>query len=420
MPATEATALKHDAYAVLKVRDFRLFLSFRFFTTIAFQMQGLVVGWQMYELTKDPLALGLIGLAEALPNIATALFAGHAADRYNRKRIIVWFTLLFLVGTTLLFLFSVKKLGIIAAFGVFPIYLVVMISGISRAFLYPSIIAMMSQLIPRHLYTNASTWNSTMWHIAAITGPALGGMIYGFFGVRIAYLGVLFFLLLALGLLGFVKSRPMPEYEAGETLYQRLSSGLKFVFKNQVLLGAMSLDMFAVLFGGAVAMLPIFAAEVLMVGPQGLGFLRAAPMLGAVAMSLVMAHRPPMVYAGRYLMIGVAGFGLSIICFALSHNFYLSLALLMLSGMFDNISVIIRATAMQLLTPDEMRGRVASVNAIFIGSSNEIGSFESGVAAKLMGLIPSVIFGGMMTLGIVGFTLKYAPKLRKLNLRELG
>ncbi|MEI6172744.1 MAG: MFS transporter [Bacteroidota bacterium] len=420
MATADALSSKHDAYAVLKVRDFRLFLTFRFFTTIAFQMQGLIVGWQMYELTKDPLALGLIGLAEAFPNIATALFAGHAADRYNRKRIILWFTLLFLVGTTLLFLFSIKSLGVIASFGVFPIYLVVMISGVSRAFLYPSIIALMSQLIPRHLYTNASTWNSTAWHIAAITGPALGGLIYGFFGVRVAYLSVLFFLLIALGLLTVVKNRPIPQSMLEETLFQRLSSGLKFVFKNQVLLGAMSLDMFAVLFGGAVAMLPIFAAEVLMVGPQGLGFLRAAPMLGAVAMSLVMAHRPPMIHAGKYLMIGVAGFGLSIICFALSHNFYLSLGLLMLSGMFDNISVIIRATAMQLITPDEMRGRVASVNAIFIGSSNEIGSFESGVAAKLLGLIPSVIFGGIMTLGIVGATSKFAPKLRKLNLRAMG
>ena len=416
----EISSGKYDAYAVLKVGDFRLFLTFRFFTTLAFQMQGLIVGWQMYELTKDPLALGLIGLAEALPNIATALFAGHAADRYNRKHIIIWFTLLFLVGTTMLFLFSIKSLGIIALFGVLPIYLVVMISGVSRAFIYPSIVAMMSQLIPRQLYGNASSWSSTIWQLAAISGPALGGLVYGFFGVRIAYLTVLFFLSIALVLLGVVKNRPTPQVEAGETLYQRLSSGLKFVFNNQVLLGAMSLDMFAVLFGGAVAMLPIFAAEVLMVGPQGLGFLRAAPMLGAVAMSLVMAHRPPMIHAGRYLMIGVGGFGLSIICFALSHNFYLSLVLLMLSGMFDNISVIIRATAMQLLTPDEMRGRVASVNAIFIGSSNEIGSFESGVAAKLMGLIPSVIFGGIMTLGIVGFTSKFAPKLRKLNLREIS
>lgn len=410
---------KHDAYAVLKVRDFRLFLFFRFFTTIAFQMQGIIVGWQMYELTHDPLALGLIGLAEALPNISTALFAGHAADKYNRKLIIVVFTLLFLLGTAMLFLFSIKELGILAVLGVLPIYLVVMISGVSRAFIYPANIAMMSQLIPRYLYTNASTWNSTMWHIAAITGPAVGGLVYGFFGVRVAYLTVLFFLMLALFLLSFVKNRPVPQTEAEENLKQRLISGLKFVFSNQILLGTMSLDMFAVLFGGAVAMLPVFAAEVLMVGPQGLGFLRAAPMAGAVIMSLFIAHRRPMVHAGRYLMIGVAGFGVSIICFALSHNFYLSLGLLMLSGMFDNISVIIRSTAMQLITPDEMRGRVASVNAIFIGSSNEIGSFESGVAARLMGLIPSVIFGGCMTLLVVAVTTRFAPRLRRLNLRAI-
>lgn len=416
--ATEANRV--DAYAVLKVRDFRLFLSFRFFTTIAFQMQGLIVGWQMYELTRDPLALGLIGLAEALPNIATALFAGHAADRYNRKGIIILFTALFLCGTVLLFLFSVNRLGILHTMGVLPIYIVVAISGISRSFLYPSIIALMSQLIPRHMYTNASTWNSTMWHIAAITGPALGGLIYGFFGVRVAYISVLLFLVVAFALLAFVRNRPVPKQEAGETLGKRLASGLRFVFNNQILLGAMSLDMFAVLFGGAVAMLPVFAAEVLLVGPQGLGFLRAAPMAGAVIMSLVLAHRPPMVNAGRYLLIGVAGFGLTMILFALSRNFYLSLFLLMLSGMFDNISVIIRATAMQLLTPDEMRGRVAAVNAIFIGSSNEIGSFESGVAARLMGLIPSVIFGGMMTLGIVGFTWRFAPRLRRLDLRAIG
>ena len=410
---------KHDAFAVLKVRDFRLFLTFRFFTTIAFQMQSIIVGWQMYELTRDPLALGLIGLAEALPNIAVVLYAGHAADRYNRKRIIIWFTLLFLTGTALLFLFTIRNLGILSTLGVLPIYGVVMISGISRAFLYPSIIAMMSQLVPRYLYTNASTWNSTAWHIAAITGPAIGGLVYGFFGVRNAYLTVLFFLLLALLLLSFVKNRPVPPVNEEETLLQRLSSGLKFVFKNQVLLGAMSLDMFAVLFGGAIAMLPVFAAEVLLVGPQGLGFLRAAPMAGAVIMSLFIAHRPPMAQAGRFLMIGVTGFGISIIGFALSHNYYLSLALLMISGMFDNISVIIRATAMQLITPDEMRGRVASVNAIFIGSSNEIGSFESGVAAKLLGLIPSVIFGGCMTLLTVGIIARFAPRLRKLNLNRI-
>jgi len=296
---------------------------------------------------------------------------------------------------------------------------VVAVSGVARAFLYPAIIALMAQLVPRHMYTNSSTWNSMIWHIGAITGPAIGGMVYGFAGVRAAYTSVLVFLLLSFSLLVFVKNRPAPLVEKIETLFQRLSGGLKFVFRNQLLLGAMSLDMFGVLFGGAVAMLPVFAAEVLNVGPQGLGILRAAPMAGAVIMAGILAYKPPMVRAGKYLFVAVAGFGASIILFALSKNFYLSLALLMMSGMFDNISVVIRAATMQLITPDEMRGRVASVNSIFIGSSNEIGSFESGLAAKIMGLIPSVIFGGGMTLLIVLFTSRFAPKLRALNLKTI-
>jgi len=413
------SAEKHDAYAVLKVRDFRIFISYRFFITIAFQMQGLIVGWQMYELTHDPLALGLIGLAEALPFISVALYSGHIADKYNRQRIITCFSLLFLLGTLMLFAFSYKELMAILTLGVFPIYFVVALTGVVRAFLYPSTIALMAQLVPRHLYTNSSTWNSTVWHIAAISGPALGGLIYGFFGVQAAYIVVLFLVIVALSLLFFVKRYHNPQIVLTETIKQRLSSGLKFVFRNQILLGTMSLDMFAVLFGGAVAMLPIFAAEILFVGPQGLGFLRAAPMVGAVLMSLLLAYRPPAVNAGKWLFISVAGFGLSIICFAISKNFYLSLFLLCLSGLFDNISVIIRAKTLQLLTPDEMRGRVASVNSIFIGSSNEIGSFESGLAAKVMGLVPSVIFGGSMTLMVVGIIAKRAPLLRKLNLRAL-
>jgi len=410
---------KHDAFAVLKVKDFRLFISFRFFMTIAIQMQSIIVGWQVYELTKDPLSLGLIGLAEAIPFIAIALYAGHVADLFNRKKIILWFEILFLCGTAALLLYAFYTGGLIKVIGILPIYIVVAISGIARAFIYPSTIALMAQVVPREMYANSSTWNSTIWHIGAITGPAVGGLVYGFFGVRIAYMAVIFFMLFSLVLLSIVKKYPVPPLQEEESLYKRLSTGIRFVFQNQILLGSMSLDMFAVLFGGAVAMLPIFAAEVLKVGPQGLGFLRSAPMVGAVIMSLIIAYRPPMVNAGKSLLIGVTGFGLSIILFALSRNFYLSLGLLMLSGMFDNISVIIRATAMQLITPDEMRGRVASVNSIFIGSSNEIGSFESGVAAKLMGLIPSVIFGGGMTLLIVGLTARFAPLLRRLNLKEL-
>lgn len=417
---TEELIGKHDALAVLKLKDFRLFLSFRFFMTIAAQMQSIIVGWQVYELTHDPLSLGLIGLAEALPFISVALYAGHIADRFNRKKIILWFDLLFLFASGLLLLITYHKTGIIGKFGVLPIYLCVAISGIARAFLYPATIALMAQVVPRSLYTNSSTWNSTTWHVAAITGPAIGGLVYGFFGVKVAYMTVIMSMLVSVVLLSIIRSRPVPAIDEKETLMQRLSNGIRFVFSNQLLLGAMALDMFAVLFGGAVAMLPVFAAEVLKVGPEGLGLLRAAPMVGAVLMSVVLAYRPPIVRAGRLLMIGVAGFGLSIICFALSTNFFLSMGLLALSGMFDNISVVIRSATMQLVTPDEMRGRVASVNSIFIGSSNEIGSFESGVAAKLMGLIPSVIFGGMMTLGIVGVTAKWAPKLRNLNLKKIS
>jgi MFS family permease len=410
---------QHDAYAVLKLADYRLFISFRFFTTIAFQMQGLIVGWQMYELTHDVLALGFIGLAEALPFMAVALYSGHVADRYNRKRIMGLFSLLFLCGTILLLGFSFERVRTMLALGVFPIYLVVSMTGIARAFIYPSTIALMAQIVPRDLYANASTWNSTIWQIAAITGPALGGLIYGFFGVQAAYISVMAFVFLALILLFMLRAPHTPPQVEEETLSQRLISGIRFVFKNQVLLGTMSLDMFAVLFGGAVAMLPVFAGEILKVGPQGLGLLRSAPMVGAVMMSVVLAYRPPAVNAGRWLFVAVIGFGVSIIAFALSKNFYLSLFLLMMSGMFDNISVIIRSTAMQLITPDHMRGRVASVNSIFIGSSNEIGSFESGVAAKIMGLVPSVIFGGSMTLLVVAFTAKLAPKLRKLNLKNI-
>ena len=388
--------------------------------TIAAQMQGIIVGWQVYELTHDPLSLGLIGLAEALPFISIALYSGHIADRFNRKKIILWFDLLFLFASGLLLLITYYKTGIIGKYGILPIYFCVAISGIARAFLYPATIALMAQLVPRSLYTNSSTWSSTIWQVAAITGPAIGGLLYGFFGVKVAYMAVIVSMLVSFLLLSNIRSRPIPAIDEEETIMQRLANGIRFVFSNQLLLGAMALDMFAVLFGGAVAMLPVFAAEILYVGPQGLGLLRAAPMAGAVLMSVVLAYRPPMVRAGRLLLIGVAGFGLSIICFALSKNFYLSMGLLALSGMFDNISVVIRSATMQLVAPDEMRGRVASVNSIFIGSSNEIGSFESGVAAKLMGLIPSVIFGGLMTLGIVGATAKWAPKLRNLNLKKIS
>lgn len=407
---------KHDAYAVLKLKDFRLFISFRFFLTMAIQMQSVIVGWQVYELTRDPLSLGLIGLAEAIPFVVVALYSGHIADRFNRKKIILWFELLFLAGSAVLLMFSFFQSSIYPITGILPVFIVVAISGISRSFIYPSTVALMAQLVPKKLYANSSTWSSTVWHIAAITGPAVGGLIYGFFGPVTTYFVIIFFMIISVSLLTYVRNPGTPGFSETETLLQRIVSGIKFVTRNQVLFGSMSLDMLAVLFGGALSMLPVFAAEVLNTGAQGLGFLRAAPMAGAVIMSVFLAYRPPKVSAGKTLLFSVAGFGLSIILFALSENFFLSLGLLILSGMFDNISVVIRATAVQLLTPDEMRGRVASVNSIFIGSSNELGSFESGVAAKLMGLVPSVIFGGGMTLVCTGIIAWKLNILRRYSL----
>jgi len=251
-------SLQHDAYAVLKLKDFRLFLSFRFFMTIAAQMQSIIVGWQVYELTHDPLSLGLIGLAEAIPFLSVALYSGHIADRFNRKKIILWFDVVFLVSSFLLLFITFKSTGIIGKFGVLPIYLCVALSGLARAFLYPATIALMAQIVPRSLYTNSSTWSSTIWQIAAMTGPAIGGLLYGFFGIKVAYIAVIVSMTISFLLLSNIKSRPVPAIDGNETIMQRLVNGIQFVFSNQLLLGAMALDMFAVLFGGATAMLPVF------------------------------------------------------------------------------------------------------------------------------------------------------------------
>lgn len=409
---------KRDAFAVWKIRDYRLFVATRFFLTFAIQMQSVVVGWQVYDITKDPFSLGLIGIAEAIPFLCVALFAGHVADIFERKRVIAITSTAYLIAAAALFLLSFQFNNVFLRLGVIPIYSIIFFTGIARGFLFPAVHAFIAQIVPREHYANSSTWNSTVWHIAAISGPACGGLVYGFLGVNAAYATVVVCMMLCIFFLILVKRRPLPTAVKKQSVMSSMKEGLRFVWKNQVILGAMSLDMFAVLFGGAVILLPVFAAEVLMVGPKGLGFLRAAPAVGAVMMSLFLAYRPPLKHAGRSMLIGVAGFGLCIIGFALSRDYVLSLILLIGTGMFDNISVIVRNTALQLLTPDEMRGRVSSVNSIFVGSSNEIGSFESGLAARLMGLIPSVIFGGSMTLLIGGFTARFAPKLRKLNLKQ--
>lgn len=382
-------------------------------------MQYVIVGWQIYELTKDALSLGLIGLTEAVPFICTALIGGHFADIIDRKKIIFAGTLFFMIGSFLLFYFTFDMSSTIETFGTIPIYIVIFMTGIARGFIGPTYFAILPQIVSRELIPNASTWSSTTFHVAAVAGPAAAGLIYGFCGAQISYGIVLAMVTLSLFFILLLKKKPVPPKAKIESLYMNLSAGLRFVFKNQLVLSAMSLDLFAVLFGGAVALLPIFADKILHVGPEGLGMLRAAPAFGAVMMAAVLAYFPPTNNAGRTLLWSVFAFGICMILFALSKDYYLSLFLLAVSGAFDNVSVVVRHIILQLATPDDMRGRVAAVNGIFIGSSNEIGAFESGVAAKILGLIPSVIFGGFMTIGIVGVVAKTSSKLRKLNLQSM-
>lgn len=405
-----------DPYAALKIKDFRLFVLARFVLTFAVQMQSVIVGWQIYELTRDPLSLGLIGLCEAIPVFGIALFAGHLADVVSRKKIIAVCSSAYLVCATSLLLVSTQFHEVLAQHGIFPIYVIIFFAGLTRGLMSPAQAAFSAQLVPRELFGNASTWGSVSWQVSEVTGPAIGGLIYEFLGIGAAYVAVVVFAAVGLFIFMAIENKPMPERKREESIRRSLSEGIRFVFRDQIILSAISLDMFAVFFGGAVAVLPIFADQVLHTGAKGLGFLRAAPAVGAIIMSIIQANYPVFRQAGRNLLICVLGFGFMVITFALSKNFYLSLVVLMLSGAFDNVSVIIRATIIQLYTPDAVRGRVSAVNGIFLGASNELGSFESGLAAKLMGLIPSVIFGGTMTLLVVAAVRTLAPRLRKLQL----
>jgi MFS family permease len=402
-------------YAALRIRDFRLYILSRFCVTLAIQIQSVVVAWQVYEITHDPLSLGLIGLAEAIPSIAVSLYAGHVADIMERKKIILLCVITLLMCSLCLLFFTLDAGTSILAIGVLPIYTVIFLSGISRGFLSPAQFSFMPQLVPRELYTNAITWNSTLWETATIAGLALGGLIYGFFGITAAYSVDALLVLAGLFLVSSVGNKPLPETTSEEGVAEKIKAGLRFVFHNKIILSAISLDLFAVLFGGAVALLPIFAEEILHVGPVGLGVLRASPSIGALIMAFYMTHHPMTKNAGKILLYCVAGFGLCMIFFALSTNFWLSLFLLMVSGAFDCVSVIIRSTLLQTRTPENMKGRVSAVNHIFIGSSNEIGMFESGVMARLIGTVPSVVLGGCLTLGVVGVTAWVSRSIRTLQ-----
>jgi MFS family permease len=343
------------------------------------------------------------------------LYAGHVADIVERKKIVVACITGLLFCSVALLLFTLDVGDLIQRFNVFPIYAVIFMSGIARGFVTPANFSLMPQLVPRALYKNAITWNSSIWETAAIAGPALGGFLYGFFGIKVSYMADVMLMIVGLFLASSIAAKPLPPESDEQGVFEKIRAGLRFVFSNNIVLSAITLDLFAVLFGGAVALLPIFAAEILSVGPQGLGLLRAAPSIGALMVAFYVAHNPIQHNTGKLLLWCVAGFGASMIGFALSTNFILSLFLLVMSGGFDCVSVIIRLTLLQTLTPENMKGRVSAVNNIFIGSSNEIGMFESGVAARLLGVVPSVVFGGCMTLLVVGTISWISKPLRRLQ-----
>jgi MFS family permease len=412
---------KPDPYAALRYREFRSYLGMRFFFTFAYQMQAVIIGFHIYHLTKDPLALGFMGLCEAIPAIGISLYGGYVADKSEKRGLLlkIFFGVL-LCSLVMLIATSKQMHAYISTSYIVPImYSMVFGIGIARGFFSPASFSLMAHIIPKKLYPNSSTWNSSSWQLASILGPAVGGLIYAYFGITVTYCVIVLFVSISLICIFFLKSHP-PTYVPKESIVKSLTEGVHFVFKNKMMLGAMSLDLFSVFFGGAVALLPVFANDILKVGSEGLGFMRAAASGGAVITMLVMTRFSPMNKPWRNLLIAVTGFGTSIICYGLSKNFYLTLALLFMEGAFDSVSVIIRSTIMQLLTPDDMRGRVSAVNSMFIGSSNEIGAFESGLTAKLMRTVPAVVFGGSMTILVAGITYLKTKNLTKLTLQEIN
>jgi MFS family permease len=411
MAATAADLERHEPYAALRIRSFRWFIASMLTMTMGTQVQAVAVGWQVYQITRDPFALGLIGLAEVIPYVSVALFAGYVVDRGDRR-------LISLGGLTVLLLAAAAFLAF-AARGlpadVWPYYTIIGVTGLARSFLQSSRSALVSEIVPRGLYANAATWRSSTWQLGTVLGPALGGLVLGTFGARWAYVVNAVLATTALACMAMIRYTPQPRSVVSASMRESLAEGVRFVRGQRVILGALTLDMFAVFFGGAVALLPVFAAEVLHVGPRGLGALQAAPGAGAVLMALYVAHRRPFRQAGRTLFTCVAIFGVCMIGFALSKVFWFSWALLFVAGAADNVSAVIRSTLIQVLTPGEMLGRVSAVNAIFVGSSNELGAFESGAAAKLLGTVPSVVFGGAMTLFVVASMMWKLPELRRLG-----
>lgn len=411
---------KNDPYAALRIREFNIFLLLRFIMVFSWSMQFIVIEWEVYSLTKSALSLGIVGLMEVVPAILMALFAGHFVDQNEKKGLLFKCIIGFLIISLGLFLLTWEPFrgNLSAKTILYSIYFLVFLGGIVRSFLGPTIFSLLSLIVPKNLYANAATWSSSVWQISSVLGPAVAGFSITIIGVHGSMLSILACSLLALVALSQISIKPILNPKIGEPIMQSLKEGVKFVYNNKTILGALSLDMVAVLFGGAVALLPIYAQDILKVGPEGFGVLRAAPALGAFITMFISAYVPLNKNAGMKLLFSIFAFGICIIVFGISTLFWLSVIALFLSGVVDGISVVIRQTILQLKTPDHMRGRVAAVNSIFVGSSNELGAFESGLTAKLMGTVTSVVFGGTMTLIIVVFTGFASPTFRKLDLQK--
>lgn len=402
---------RHDPYAPLRYRDYRLLLAGRFLTSFASEMFTFAIGWELWLRTHNAFNLGLVGLVQVMPVILLSLPAGHVADQYNRKRIVIVAEIFFAVFALGLAWLSFTKGPLLL------IYLCLLGIGIARAFNDPASSTLLPQTIPPELFSRAATWNSSVWQFASITGPTAAGLLAAFFGNTVIKYLYIFGAAAAITfcvLIGFIKGRQLALAEKSATL-DSVKEGLRFMRDTKVILAAITLDMFAVLFGGAVALLPIYATDILKVGAPGLGVMRAAPSIGALLMAFTIAHLPPMKNAGKTLLWAVTGFGIATIVFGLSKNFILSVLMLAMLGGLDNISVVIRSTLLLTQTPDAMRGRVSAVNSIFIGVSNEMGSFESGTVAGLLGPIFAVVSGGIGTILVVLAITRVFPEMVKLK-----
>ncbi len=395
---------------------FRWLMGYRIATMLCYQIVAVTVGWHVYELTRDAWALGLIGLAEVLPFFCVAPFAGYLVDHLPRRKLGMA-ACSGLVLTALLLTWIAQ--GSFPIKGVWPIYAAIALGGSVRAFLGPVYNALFARVLARPQFARGASLGSVIFQAGLVLGPALGGALVGWGGKTLAYGVAAGFGVIAVAALAMMEVTEPPVQMQRGPVFQSIGEGLRFVFGHQVLLGALALDMFAVLLGGAISLAPAFIKDVLHAGPEALGLLRGAPALGSMAVAIWLSRHPLEANAGRLMLGAVAGFGACMIAFGLSTSLYLSMAILLLSGVFDGISVVLRSTVLQLATPDEMRGRVSSVNSLFISSSNELGAFWAGSMARLLGLVPAVVMGGFLTIAVAATTSRLAPRLRRLDMREL-